>query len=179
MAAKTVDQSTALLFYTLQQPGPIPGYVRNQLGERCNQRIAELVLDGVLEIDPADGVFRSGAGALSLVREVEPEALGQGKIAQISWAALLYAQALLSENSAMISSRLYRYNTLPAAPDWRQKLPDAAGMPAFLRIRVGEKNQAALRAHWRMSANGQDGGWLAWQAWAANGRSGGLDSNPL
>ena len=177
LTAKTVDQATALLFFTLQQPGPIPGYVRTQLGAHSNQRIAELVLDGVLEIDPSDGVFRSGAGALSLIREVEPGSLGQGKIAQISWAALLYAQALLSENSAMISSRLYHYNTIPAAPEWRQKLPDAAGMPAFLRIRAGEQNHAALNANWRMSSDGLDGGWLAWQARAAIRGPGGLASN--
>ena len=45
---KSACQSTALLLFTLMEPGPIPAYVQTALGERANQSIAEMVLDDVL-----------------------------------------------------------------------------------------------------------------------------------
>ena len=39
---KSACQNTALLLFTLMEPGPIPGYVLTTLGERANRSIADV-----------------------------------------------------------------------------------------------------------------------------------------
>src|SRR6186997_229020 len=65
---KSVDRDTALLFLTLREPGPLPGYVAEMLGAAAPRIVARLVADGVLEIREGDG-FVSGAAALALVED--------------------------------------------------------------------------------------------------------------
>src|SRR5215472_5782225 len=66
LGMKSVSRDVALLFLTLQQPGPLPDYVRATLGDRCNQEITRLVLDGVLAIQ-RDRKYLSGPEAASLI----------------------------------------------------------------------------------------------------------------
>jgi hypothetical protein len=85
LTLKAVDRETALLFFTLQQPGPIPAYVRARFGERCNQALAELVLDGVLEVAAAsDGEFASGAAAHHIIHEARAPISAGGRITRLS-----------------------------------------------------------------------------------------------
>ena len=63
---KSACQSTALLLFTLMEPGPIPAFVQTSLGERANQAIAEMVLDEVLMIEH-DGGFVCGSAAYDLL----------------------------------------------------------------------------------------------------------------
>src|SRR5436305_14600452 len=66
LSIKSVCQETALLFLTLQTPGRLPTYVQTRFGEQCNQAVAELVLDGVLEVE-SSGTFVSGSHAYDLI----------------------------------------------------------------------------------------------------------------
>ena len=54
---RAVTSETALLFLTLGEPAPLPGYVRARLGDELESTIARLVVDGVLEIEHG-GRFR-------------------------------------------------------------------------------------------------------------------------
>jgi hypothetical protein len=163
--AKAVDQDTALLFYTLQQPGLLPGYVRVALGEQCNPRMVELVLEGVLEVAVRPGEFLSGASALHLTGAVPPRSpAGENHIAQLSYQALLYAQTLLLQNSAMLSARLYHYNTVPVTAAWRCRIPDHQAALIYLGLQPGGRNERAFGQAWRSSPAGQLGeGWHFWQ----------------
>src|SRR5690242_20152557 len=70
LGIKSVCRDTALLYFTLQQPGRLPSYVRAMFGDECNQAVAELVLDGVLEVEN-DDAFVSGADAYGLIYDVD------------------------------------------------------------------------------------------------------------
>jgi hypothetical protein len=93
LGIKSVCRDTALLYLTLVEHGPLPDYVRGMLGERCNQEIAELVLDGVLEIEH-DGAFVTRADAYEVISGEAPAAEEGGVIARLSREALRYAQEL-------------------------------------------------------------------------------------
>lgn len=162
---KAVDRETALLFFTLQQPGLIPGYVRASFGERCNQAIAELVLDGVLEVALApDGEFASGAAAHHLIHETRAPVEPGGRIARLSLEAIEYGQALAITSSAELSARLYAYNTLPASPAWRRLAPTPDAVPVFLGIDAGGRNRPALdRWYAHTPAAQENAGWRVWR----------------
>ncbi|HVT57914.1 MAG TPA: hypothetical protein VHR45_05910 [Thermoanaerobaculia bacterium] len=169
LGAKTVDRETALLFLTLREPGPLPGYVRS-FGEEGLQRVALLIADGVLEI-AAGEAFVSGAPALQALRGYGGEAggrgaagggvaegisaqtaeLGEGRLAALSQAALRYGQALALDDPLLLSARLYGFNGRPLTPRWRRLLPDAAGVERFLGIDDGGAFRAVLDRRWRRS----------------------------
>src|SRR5271165_4535952 len=48
---KSVCRETALLVQTMAEPGPLPRYLQHTMDSRSNQSVAEMVLDGVLEIE--------------------------------------------------------------------------------------------------------------------------------
>ena len=80
LGAKSVSRDIALLYLTLQQPGKVPEYVRDRLGEQCNQEISRLVLDGVLTVEK-DGKFLCGADAAELIDagNEEPSAFAEAR----------------------------------------------------------------------------------------------------
>ena len=145
---KSVCKDTALLFLTLSQPGPLPAYARASLGETCNQAIAELVLDGVLEIASEDG-FVCGPAAYDLIYGEQPRAEAKGTLEYLAQAALEYAQALDIADSGKLSARLYFYNRWPLTPRWRSRIPDREATAAFLGIESGGANRRLLERSWK------------------------------
>jgi hypothetical protein len=145
---KSVCKDTALLFLTLGQPGLLPAYVRTSLGEKCNQAVAELVLDGVLEI-AHEGGFVGGPAAYDLIYGEQPRAQSNGTLEQLAQAALEYAQALDIDDSVKLSARLYFYNRWPLTQRWRSRLPDKEAVAAFLGIASGGANRRLLERRWK------------------------------
>ena len=173
-ALKSVDRDTALLFLTLREPGPLPSYVRAQLGEAAARTVARLVADGVLEIASGDG-FLSGAAALARLGGGDARAPGQGRIAGLSAAALRYGQALGPGDPELLAWRLYSYNRQPLTPRWSRLLPSPEAMARHLGIDAGGTNRRLLDSSWEPVAMA---GWLAWFARprageAPGGRAGG------
>ncbi|MDE3178515.1 MAG: hypothetical protein KGM47_02560 [Acidobacteriota bacterium] len=163
---KAVSQDTALLFLTLTDPGPVPAYVRAKLGGACNQTVAELVLDGVLEI-AREGRFVCGSEAYDLIYEEPPAAEPRGTLARLAQAALEYAQALDIGDSARLSARLYFYNRLPLSPRWKRRFPDQAAVAAHLGIESGGANRRLLDGRWsRMKLPAEFDGWFQWESQA-------------
>lgn len=164
---KSVDQDTALLFLTLQQPGAVPTYVRAKLGERCNQVVAQLVLDGVLEMSLSqDETFVSGAAAYNRIYDeiVTTQKPITHHISQLALDALNYAQALVNLSIPELATRLYIYNTIPISATWRHRLPTPDATAAFLQIGAGDVNHRLLSRHWRFyNSTNRDSGWLTWQ----------------
>ncbi len=165
LVLKAVDRETALLFFTMQQVGPIPTYVRRSFSERCNQAIAELVLDGVLEIalEP-EGAFASGAAAYHLIYEAKVPYSSEGSIARLSLQAIEYGQAIEIVSSAELSARLYAYNTVPASSSWRRLIPTPDAVPGFLGIDAEGPHRRSLERHYHQLSPSQNRvGWRIWR----------------
>ena len=169
---KSVDRETALLFLTLSEPGPLPGYVAEMLGAAAARTLARLVADGVLEIGEGDG-FASGAAALALLgEEGDAREDGGGRLAVLSRAALRYAQALAVDDPLRLSWRIYGFNRRPLTPSWQRLLPSSEAVERHLGIEPGGRNRPLLDRSWQSGNRGHRGEyWLTWHA-----RSGRLES---
>jgi hypothetical protein len=161
---KSVCRDTALLLYALSQPGTLPAYARAMLGEDCNQAVAELVLDEVLEMEHA-GEFVCGAGAYDLIYQRRPAAVEEGALARLTRAALEYGQALDIEDSGRISARLYFYNRAPLSAFWKRRFPGQDAVASYLGIESGGALRQLLDGSWiRLKPSAQSEGWFQWQA---------------
>jgi hypothetical protein len=161
---KSVSQDTALLFLTLSEPGCLPAYVRAKLGDTCNQTVAELVLDGVLEIG-REGQFVCGSEAYGLIYGEPPAAEARGTLARLAQAALEYAQALDIDDSTRLSARLYFYNRLPLSPRWKRRFPGQAAVAAYLGTESGGASRPFLDGRWsRMQLPPEYDGWFEWES---------------
>jgi|SRR5271166_68985 len=160
---KSVCRDTALLMHTMLQAGPLPGYVERTLGERSNQAVAELVLDGILEIEH-DGRFVSGAEAYPLIYASQPDPEPQGLLPILSRAALEYAQALEIDDVNRLSSRLYLFNRIPLTPHWARRLSSTDAVSDFLGISE-PTNLRRIEKHWaRVEPRAPYNGWFQWQS---------------
>jgi hypothetical protein len=165
---KSVCRDTALLLFALSEPGPLPAYVRAMLGERCNQAIAELVLDEVLQIEH-EGAFVCGSDAYGLIYNQRTAAEAEGTLPRLTRAALEYGQALEIDDAGMISARLYFYNRLPLSPYWKRRFPGQDGVARYLEIDSGGAVARRLESGWvRLKPSSQFDGWFQWQSLAAS-----------
>lgn len=167
LGVKSVSRDIALLYLTLQQPSRLPEYVRSTMGERCNQEITRLILDGVLAFE-SEGRFVSGSEAADLIYAGDQESLklsaAKGSLQRLSLEALRYGQALGLTDRMALSSRLYNYNRAPLSPSWKRTLTDAAAIDQYLGIRQ-ERVRELLDREWStLSDPVLSEGWLAWQS---------------
>ncbi|HEY6350134.1 MAG TPA: hypothetical protein VI636_12065 [Candidatus Angelobacter sp.] len=162
LTIKAASQDAALLFFTLQNPGPLPRYVEQSLGDECDRAIAQMVLDGILEIE-ADGVMLSGPAAHAHICCDQPSVEQEGFLAALSRRALQYAETLEIKDASLLSMRLYNYNRLPASPRWRQLLPDEATVERHLGIEDGAAGRL-LSGKWMRIQGKEKSPWLAWQS---------------
>jgi len=163
---KSVCRDTALLLFALQQPGPLPGYVPSMLGENCNQAIAELVLDGVLQMEH-EGAYVCGSDAYDLIYDHRPAPETEGTLPRLTRAALEYAQALDIDDSGRISARLYFYNRLPLSPFWLRRFPGQDAVASYLGIESGGSVRRYLEGRWaRLKPSSESEGWFHWQTLA-------------
>ena len=163
---KSVCRDTALLLFALDQPGPLPAYARAMLGENCNQAIAELVLDEVLQME-SEGGFVCGSAAYELIYQQRPATETEGALPRLTRAALEYGQALDIEDSGKISARLYFYNRLPLSATWKRRFPDQNSVASYLGIEGGGAIRRYLEGRWtRLKPSSQFEGWFQWQTQA-------------
>lgn len=167
---KALRQETAQLYLALQEPGHLPAQVQAELGDDSNRVIATLVLDRILEIEH-EGQFVTGASAYALLWETLPVFRPRGAIARLSIEALQIAQALATEGSGVMASRLYHYNRMPASPAWLRKLGNSEAIAAFLGIGTGQAADRLLAQSWQaVEPSASNQGWLAWRLRSGNGR---------
>ena len=173
LGLKSVDRDTALLFLTLREPGVLPAYVRAMLGEDAARTVAQLVADGILEVDCGRGVFVSGAAAFDTPGDSAYSAgTGDtGRIQELSLAALRYAAALAVDDPTLLTLRLYAYNRRPLTPAWQRLLADAPAVERFLGLEPGGANRKLLEQHW--SRRPGAAGWMSWRRRGPAARAGG------
>lgn len=153
---KALDRDTALLLLTLRDPGPLPRWARAD-----EERIRELVLEGVLEVEEAGG-FVSGARATSLLPDGRDGPAG-GRLDALSRAALRHGAALPPDDVSEVARRLYRFGRLPLSPRWEERIPGPGAALSYLGVGPGGPGG------WPQGTE-RDGGWLAW--WRRPGGSG-------
>ncbi|MFP5284915.1 MAG: hypothetical protein ACLGI9_04180, partial [Thermoanaerobaculia bacterium] len=158
---KSVDRETALLFLTLREPGPLPSYVTAMLGDGALRVVARLVADAILEVEE-EGRFLSGAAALGLFGERRAPGAG-GRLADLSLAALRYAQDLAEDDPLALSFRLYGYNRRPLTPDWKRLLPKGENVLAWLGIGRGGRHRRLLDRSWERTGGSAEW-WLSWRS---------------
>ncbi len=164
LSVKSVSRDIALLLFTLQEPGSLPRYVLDALGEGLEPTIMRLVFDGVLEVRFKGGM-RSGPEASEyLCAEVTPF-IENGVIPGLSARALRYASNLGIENRVTLSAKLYTYNTAPASARWRRLLPDENAVEKYLGIASTALMRAVERG-WSRTQRGDGGGWIGWTSQA-------------
>jgi len=158
LPAKAIDRDTALLYLTLQEPGPLPRYLHALLGPEVRETVLRLVLDGVLEVEH-EGAFVCGPQALALI-EPAGDAAGGGRIAELSRAALDYAERLELTDVTALAGRLYTYNRLPLTPARQRWEPDL-GLATL---------EATIARRWLPTGTTP---WLSWGGPPAAGGDGG------
>jgi hypothetical protein len=161
---KSACQSTALLLYSLMEPGPVPAYVQASLGASANQSIAELVLDEVLMIEH-EGAFVCGSAAYDLVYS-EPHAhQTTTPLSDLTRSALEYGQMLALEDPTMLSARLYAYNRVPLSPRWKRLISDRDAAAKWLGIDRSGELRPLLEDRWdHLAPSAQFEGWFQWSS---------------
>src|SRR6476469_5693406 len=129
---RAVDRDTALLWLGARSPGALPFFVWEGPRESAHRRVAQLVLDGVLEVEH-DGTFVSGARALPAIVDRSPEVEG-GRASELALAALRHGQMLELRDPAVLAARLYRHGAIPLSPRWVRRAGDTAQTRHFLGI---------------------------------------------
>ena len=128
-----MDRDSALLFFTLGEPAPLPGYVFDTLGAQAGPALARLVADHVLEVELEEG-YASGIEAL---QSLEPGTYGDHKGSPgspcVRGSAICERVSLL-KSSAKLASLIYGYNRLPLTPRWQQSLLDADSTRSLSRL---------------------------------------------
>jgi hypothetical protein len=161
LRSKAVSQQTALLFLSLQHPGRLPFYVLDHAAADLEGSIAQLVSDGVLEVQVGDG-FVSGTLAHELLF---PSPTGEeeelGFLGRLSREAIRYGACLDGLGTTELSRRLYLYNRIPISGRWRSRIGSSDDVKQHWRIPRGIESLPG-GDRWRFVDSGSDD-WICWR----------------
>jgi len=162
---KAVGKETALLWLTLQSPGPLPFFVLNQDSKDEGNPIPKLLLDGVLEVEE-EGRFLSGCEAAAwMARDrATPSPESRSQLALLSDAALYYGESLLFNDPRQLAIRLYGFGRQPVTPQWIQRLANREAVLSFLGAGNGTELRRRLDSDWQETSNPKMPGWLVWSS---------------
>ncbi len=164
-SAKIIDQQTADLLTALDNPRHLadlactPRSAEPEASE-VESAVARLILDGVVEIESA-GAFLAGPRAHpALFAPSRPAGSGGGgRLAQLSLAALRYAERLPIDDARALSYRLYGYNRVPLHAAWE----DRFGSPAAIETALGLDQRTTLSTLLAQKYDEEEiGGWRSW-----------------
>jgi hypothetical protein len=161
---KSVARSTAELFRSLAKPSRLDDALLAHAESAGD--VVDLILDGILEIESADG-FVSGADALSVLGSPPDTPEARDSVMRLSREALLHAQDLETGDPWILTRALYFYNRIPLTPSWKTLFASAEAILSHLGAGEG-RLRTLLERDWipkRMS------GWLSWSSKAARAHS--------
>lgn len=160
---KAVGKETALLWLTLQSPGPLPFFVFRNDSNDAVSGIPELLLDGVIEVEE-NGRFLTGGEVAELIakRRQSVSQDSRGRVALLSNAALRYGESLRLDDPAQLAGRLYGFGRQPVTPRWTRLLADRQAVLAFLGAGVGTDLRRHLDSGWQEANDGRMPGWIIW-----------------
>ncbi|MEQ1905970.1 MAG: hypothetical protein ABL888_17405 [Pirellulaceae bacterium] len=167
LTMKSVCKETALVFYAMTKVGPLPHFLCEELardGSNGTQLVAELVLDGVLELQTDQG-FVSGAAAFPFLYDNQQPLDNQSHLAKISLAAIQLGQRLFSDEPMRVSAFMYFYNRNPVTPRLQRALHTDTAYEQFLGLERGGACAQVLQDNWEFTPLGPtQTGWRSWTA---------------
>ena len=143
---RAVSRDTALLFLTLQAPGRLPAFAEQVAEGSLDTAIANLVLDGVLEVEHRRE-FVSGVDAHELLLAAAGTT-ARGRTVALSHAALRYGQALDRLPAETLALRLYLFGRRPLTTALRRLLPTEEAVTAALGLAPGGHVRGLLGRAW-------------------------------
>jgi hypothetical protein len=156
-SSHAIDERTALLAFTLQTPGAIPGFALDWLESNGGRELARLLLLGILEVE-VEGGFQSGGLAVRALGLLAARAASSSLIGGLSVAAIEHAARSGLEEVDALASLLYRFNTKPLSAELEQELPNAAAVADFFGLNIARRAQVLAR-HWQLAVDGEDAPW--------------------
>lgn len=159
---KSVSRDTALLWLTLQSPGPLPFFVFTGDAEAALKAVWEFVLDGVLEMEE-NGNFVSGSEAANILLNSH-RSIPRGRLANLSNLALRYGESLRCDDPQKLAAWLYNFGRQPLSPVWLKRLPNRDGVLSFLDAGRGGELRRRLASDWEAASDEKTPGWLAWSS---------------
>lgn len=160
--AKAVCRDTATLFGALRRPAALPRSTVEHLGKRADKAIAKLVLDGILELQHGAD-FVSGAPAFQHLFPKATEYSLQGRTGELTLLALVSAQHFVGAGLQAVASYLYRYNTAPASPAWRSRLPTRRAVLDHLATPSLPWSSTSVHRTWTLVDEPSSGHWWVWK----------------
>ena len=160
---KAVGKETALLWFTLQSPGPLPAFAFGDDLAGAASAIPQLLLDGVLEVEE-QGRFLAGADAAKLMAQGRQSVSTdfQGRLPSLSAAALRYGESLRLDDSRQLAARLYGFGRQPVTPKWARLLADREAVLSFLGAGAGTDLRRRLDLDFQEANDEKMVGWLVW-----------------
>jgi hypothetical protein len=158
---RSASRDTALLLLTLRDPGPIPAYLKKELGADYQSVVTRLVLDEILQVEEA-GSFVSGTAARNLVLTEAPNREG-GRLAELSIEALKYGQVLEGLTTQELARRLYFYGREPVSSLRRRGLASEKSIREYLGQIGVEAAPSRLHANWIEAPKEERRPW--WRMW--------------
>lgn len=87
---------------------------------------------------------------------------GRDALSRLSEAALRSAEALKSNDIAVVADHLYSYNTIALTPGWRRRFANVSGIHRALGVSSNRHLQSTLEVNWVQIPSSTAPGWLVW-----------------
>jgi hypothetical protein len=151
-----IDHDTALLFFSLVDPGPAPKFA--YAGHDASAVLHRLIFDSVLQLEHGN-TFISGPEAWA---QLGIQHIGRDDaLMKVSMEALACAAALPLMDPATLARKLYTYNTRPTTGVLRRRWSDKAACLALLGLAPESETRNTIARLW--SSIDGDSSWLVFQ----------------
>lgn len=165
LGIKSLGREGSKLFSACRKPARLYDVLQEPPSSAVLIQIAELILDGVLELEQGAN-FVSGVRSYKALFQCRPLPRQSGEIAKISIQALKYAQNLEIRELGRLSARLYFYHRLPCNAAWEHVVPPSESTSSFLGLSSGSQLTERWDAGWQRVQNRsqQSEGWIYWRS---------------
>jgi hypothetical protein len=163
LTQKVAYKEIALIYLHLTQSSLLPRYFYLSGSENQSKTIAQLILDGILEIED-EGNFVSGTSAVKSIfgQILSQEAGIPGRLSVLSTQAIGYGLLLGGLDMRLLSRKLYSYNTLPWDEQARSAFTAKHSVKEFLFSTGGKEIKNLLKNSWEPTNLEEKKYWFSW-----------------
>jgi hypothetical protein len=134
------------------------------MGLDCEANLAQLILDGLLEIDAGSGFVSGFAAYEAVAREKLPPSRPGNLLGELSLRAIQYGFDLrLDPARDSLAGRLYRFYRIPASAHWEDKIPGHRDLLDYLGLPEDLPPEDQLTKGWVRVNPEESKGWLVWK----------------